>query len=55
MSFYLELASLSIIVLYVILLFRNVDPLIATGICVGLGFLWNLSTPIEMGTTMANA
>lgn len=55
MSYYLELASLSIIVLYVVLLFRNVDPLIATGLCVGLGFLWNGSSPMVIGTTMASA
>lgn len=55
MSFYLELASLSIIILYVILLFRNVDPLIATALCVGLGFLWNWTNPITIGNTMADA
>lgn len=55
MAFYLELASLSIIILYVIMLFCNVDPLIATATCVGLGFLWNLSSPIAIGNTMANA
>lgn len=55
MSFYIELASLTIIILYVVMLFRNVDPLIATGICVGLGFLWNGSSPITIGTTLANA
>ena len=55
MSFYLQLASLFIIIFYVLLLFRNVDPLIATAICVGLGFLWNKSSPIEIGNAMANA
>ncbi|KTD64607.1 TRAP transporter large permease subunit [Legionella shakespearei] len=55
MSFYIQLASLLIIVLYVVLLFRNVDPLIATAICVGLGFLWNGSSPIEIGVSMAEA
>jgi H+/gluconate symporter-like permease len=55
MSFYLELASLSIIILYVILLFRNVDPLMATALCVGLGFLWNWDNPITIGNTMADA
>lgn len=48
MSFYIQLASLSIIILYVLLLFRNVDPLVATAVCVGLGFLWNISTPIDI-------
>lgn len=55
MSFYLELSSLLIIVFYVILLFRNVDPLLATAICVGLGFLWNGSNPVFIGNTMADA
>jgi predicted histidine transporter YuiF (NhaC family) len=55
MSFYFELSSLLIIVLYVILLFRNVDPLLATALCVGLGFLWNGSSPIAVGDTLANA
>lgn len=55
MSFYIQLASLSIIVLYVLMLFRNVNPLIATAICVGLGYLWNLSSPIAIGNSMAEA
>ncbi|KGP62724.1 permease [Legionella norrlandica] len=55
MTFYIQLASLSIIILYVLLLFRNVDPLIATAVCVGLGFLWNKSSPIDIGNVMANA
>ncbi len=55
MVFYFELSSLLIIILYIVLLFRNVDPLLATGISVALGFLWNGSNPIEIGTTMANA
>lgn len=55
MSFVIQLASLSIIVLYAVMLFRNVDPLIATAICVGLGFLWNGSNPVFIGNTMANA
>ena len=55
MSFYLQLASLSIIILYAVMLFRNVDPLIATALCVGLGFLWNGSNPVVIGNTMANA
>lgn len=55
MHFYIQLASLSIIILYVLMLFRNVDPLIATALCVGLGFLWNHSDPIVIGNTMAEA
>ncbi|KTD22109.1 H gluconate symporter [Legionella lansingensis] len=55
MSFYIQLASLSIIVLYAVMLFRNVDPLVATALCVGLGYLWNLSNPIDIGNSMANA
>ncbi|PWY55446.1 permease [Legionella qingyii] len=55
MSFYIQLASLGIIVLYAVMLFRNVDALIATAICVGLGYLWNLSSPIDIGNSMANA
>lgn len=55
MHFYLELSSLLIIVIYVVMLFRNVDPLVATAISVGLGFLWNGSSPLSIGTTMAEA
>lgn len=55
MHFYIELASLSIIIIYAIMLFRNVDPLVATAICVGLGFLFNWSTPIEIGKSMSDA
>ncbi len=55
MSLYFQLASLSIIVLYAWMLFRNVDPLIATAICVGLGYLWNFSSPIAIGNSMAQA
>ncbi|KTD39121.1 H gluconate symporter [Legionella nautarum] len=55
MSFYIELASLGIIVLYALMLFRNVDALIATALCVGLGYLWTLSGPIAIGNSLANA
>ncbi|WP_298626327.1 Na+/H+ antiporter NhaC family protein [uncultured Legionella sp.] len=55
MAFYIQLASLSIILLYAVMLFRNVDPLIATALCVGLGFLWNLSSPLAIGNIMAEA
>lgn len=52
MDFYIALSSLSIIVIYAILVFRNVDPLAATVIGVGLGFLFNLSSPLAMGTIL---
>lgn len=55
MHFYIELASLSIIIIYAIMLFRNVDPLVATAICVALGYLFNWSNPIEIGKSMADA
>ncbi|KTD43066.1 Na+/H+ antiporter NhaC family protein [Legionella parisiensis] len=55
MFFYIQLASLAIIVLYAVMLFRNVDALIATALCVGLGYLWNLSSPIDIGNSMADA
>jgi H+/gluconate symporter-like permease len=55
MSFYIALASLSVIVVYGILVFRNVDPLVATAIGVGLGFLFNQSNPLEMGEIMVSA
>ncbi len=53
--FYLALASLLIIVIYAVMVFKNVDPLVATGICVCLGFLFNWSTPIQMGKIMESA
>ncbi|CEG58342.1 Na+/H+ antiporter NhaC family protein [Legionella fallonii] len=55
MSFYIQLASLFIIILYAVMLFRNVDPLIATALCVGLGFLYNHSSPIAIGNSIADA
>lgn len=55
MEFYLQLASLSIIIIYAIMVFRNVDPLVATAICVVLGFLFNRSTPFEIGITLEHA
>lgn len=54
-QFYFQLASLSVIVIYTILVFRNVDPLIATAIGVALGFLFNLSTPLEMGKILESS
>lgn len=53
--FYLQLASLSVIIIYAIMVFRNVDPLVATAICVGLGFLFNWSSPIEIGKTLESS
>lgn len=55
MAFYIQLASLLIIVLYAVMLFRNVDPLIATALCVGLGFLYNQSSPVAIGNALADA
>lgn len=53
--FFVHLSSLLVIVLYTIMVFRNVDPLVATAIGVVLGFLFNLSSPIEIGKTMEAA
>lgn len=55
LAFWWSLASLSLIVLYAVLVFKNVDPLVATAVCVALGFLFNRSTPLEMGDIMENA
>ena len=54
-AFYIKLASLLIIVFYTIMVFKNVNPLAATFICVGLGFLFNQSTPIEIGKIIADS
>lgn len=54
-AFYWSLASLSLIIIYAILVFRNVDPLIATAIGVALGFVFNKSTPLEIGSAMEGA
>lgn len=50
--FYIELASLSIIILYAMMVFKNVNPLVATAICVGIGFIFNQSTPIQIGNIL---
>lgn len=55
MHFWISLASLSIILLYIVLVFKNVDPLVAIALGVILGFIFNHSSPIEMGTIFANA
>jgi H+/gluconate symporter-like permease len=55
LSFWWQLASLSLIIVYIILVFRGVTPLVATSIGVGLGFIFNHSTPLEMGHTLQNA
>lgn len=55
LTFWWHLSSLSLIVVYVILVFRSVDPLVATAIGVGLGFIFNLSTPLEMGEILEKA
>jgi H+/gluconate symporter-like permease len=54
-AFWWSLASLSLIVIYAILVFKDVDPLVATAIGVLLGFIFNKSTPLEIGNVMANA
>lgn len=55
LHFYISLASLLVIVIYAVMVFRNVDPLVATGLCVCLGFLFNWSSPIQMGKVMEAA
>lgn len=55
LAFWWSFFSLSLIVIYAILVFKNVDPLVATAIGVGLGFIFNKSTPIEMGNILYNA
>ena len=54
-AFWWSLASLSLIGLYAVLVFKNVNPLVATAICVGLGFVFNRATPLEMGAMMEKA
>lgn len=54
-AFWWSLASLSLIVIYAILVFKNVEPLIATAIGVGLGFIFNKASPIEMGNVLSQA
>jgi TRAP-type transport system large permease protein len=53
--FWWSLASLSLIVIYAVLVFKNIEPLIAVAICVGLGFLINKSSPIEIGHILAKS
>lgn len=55
LTFWWSLASLLLIVLYAILVFRGMDPLAATAIVVILGFIFNFSGPIEIGITMEKA
>ena len=55
LAFWWSLSSLLLIVIYAILVFKNVDPLVATAIGVGLGFIFNKSTPIQMGNILYNA
>ncbi len=43
MDFYLQLASLAIIVVYAVMVFKNIDPLVATAVCVIIGFGFNYS------------
>ena len=51
-AFYWSLASLSIILIYVILVFNNVEPIVATAIGVVLGFIFNHYSPLEMGKSL---
>lgn len=55
LAFYWSLASLFIIVLYAVLVFNNVEPIVATAIGVILGFMFNKFTPLQMGTAMESA
>ncbi len=55
LAFWWALGSLGIIIVYTILVFRSVDPLIATAIGVGLGFIFNKSNPIEMGKSIESS
>ncbi|MCX7971222.1 MAG: Na+/H+ antiporter NhaC family protein [Negativicutes bacterium] len=50
--FYFQLASLSVIVVYAVMVFRNVEPLTATVASVILGFAFNLAGPLEIGKVM---
>lgn len=54
-AFWWSLASLSLIIIYAILVFKNIDPLVATAIGVALGFIFNKATPLEIGNIMANS
>ena len=55
LAFWWSLASLSLIIIYAVLVFKNIEPLIAVAICVGLGFLINKSSPIEIGHILAKS
>jgi len=55
LAFWWSFASLLVIVIYAILVFKGVDPLVATAIGVMLGFLFNHSTPLQMGKVMEEA
>lgn len=54
-NFWWSLSSLLIIVFYAILVFKNIDPLIATAICVTIGFFFNKASPIDIGVTFESA
>ena len=55
LAFWWSLASISLIIIYAILVFKNIDPLVAIAICVGLGFLINKSSPLEVGNILAKS
>lgn len=52
LSFLFSILSLMVIVIYAILVFCNIEPIVATAIGVMIGFLFNHSTPIEMGQSL---
>ncbi|MCC2625166.1 MAG: permease [Burkholderiales bacterium] len=54
-AFWWSLASLSLIIVYAVLVFKDVDPLVATAIGVALGFIFNKSTPLEIGNVIAKS
>lgn len=54
-NFWWSLSSLLIIIFYAILVFKNIDPLIATAVCVILGFIFNKSSPLDIGMSFESA
>ncbi|MCX8515149.1 MAG: hypothetical protein RL017_47 [Pseudomonadota bacterium] len=55
LTFWWQLSSLALIIIYAVLVFKNVEPLVAILICVILGFLLNKSTPIAVGANLEQA
>lgn len=52
LSFLFSLLSIFVIIIYAILVFCNVEPIVATAIGVMIGFIVNLSSTIEMGHSL---